>query len=611
MIISGIGKRPFEIVEHQVIKPSVLLRKLADFGYEKVSQISRRGEFRFLGDALDIFPFKGAEAFRIEFFGNKIERIYSILIEQNSEGDIGKKISKTFFERIQAGDYLVHLDHGIGRFCEMRIIGNEKYFYLEYAKGDKLFVPESAAKKLTPYIGFGIPKISSLKGNGWLSIKRKVSEETVMLARTLLDLYAKRALAKRDPFIYDKFLDKEFAKRFNYQLTKEQLSAIEDIKRDLESSIPMDRLICGDVGFGKTEVALRAAFWVIGADKQVVLITPTTILADQHYRYIESRFKPFGISVSLISRASQKGINAKEDNSPSFSADILVGTHKLLYTLQRIKRMSLVIIDEEQKFGVKQKERFKELRANADILSLSATPIPRTFQLALAGLRDISLISTPLPGKEPIITTIHPFNPCIMREAIREELKRNGQIYYLVPRIKDIPFANELIKKFFPSLSIGIAHGRLKENELLFTLQKFREKKYDLLIATTIIENGLDLENVNTLIAQDAQKLGLSQAHQIRGRVGRRSVQASAYFFYNPRRITPEGKKRLLFLARFGGLGKNYEIAMKDLEIRGTGSILGKEQSGNIRAIGLHLYNEILREAVNALRVKRASQENR
>lgn len=596
MVISGIGKRPFELIEHQVIKPSVLLRQLADFGYEKVSQISGEGEFRFLGDTLDIFPFKGKEAFRIEFFGNEIEGINSLFLEDNTEGAVGEKISKTFLEKIQPGDYLVHLDHGIGRFRQMRIIGEEKYFYLEYAKGDKLFVPFSAVKKLTPYVGFGVPKITSLKGNAWFSAKRKVSEETAKLARTLLNLYAKRILAKREAFVCDVFLDREFERQFPYPLTSDQLSAIEDIGKDLEKNIPMDRLICGDVGFGKTEVALRAAFWVISAGKQVVLLTPTTILADQHYRYIKNRFAPFGISVSLVSRAS------KEDTASSFAADMIIGTHKLLYFLQWIMRMSFIIIDEEQRFGVKQKERFKELRANVDILSLSATPIPRTFQLALAGLRDISTIFLPPPGKEPIVTKVYAFNPHLIYDAIKEELERNGQIYYLVPRIKDIPFAEKLIKKFFPPLLIGVAHGRLGERELLSTIHKFRDKKYNLLIATTIIENGLDLEHVNTLIVQDAQKLGLSQAHQIRGRVGRRSVRAKAYFFYNPKCITPEARQRLSFLARFQGLGENYEIAMKDLEMRGTGSILGKEQSGNIRAIGLHLYNEMLREAVNQLK---------
>lgn len=596
--ISGIGKRPFTLVKDQMIKPALLLRKLADFGYEKVQKISKPGEFRFLGDTLDIYPFLGREAFRIEFFGNEIEEIKKLDLGQKEsfETRLEQKIYRTFLEKVEPGDYLVHLDHGIGRFGEMRVIENEPYFLLEYAGGDKLFVPLKARKKLIPYIGFGIPRLNHLKGAGWEHTKRRVKEQAQKLARELLFLYAKRVLAKRLPYSEDTLQEKELEKRSDFTLTPDQQKAVNDIKTDLARELPMDRLICGDVGFGKTEVALHAALEVITSSKQVLFLTPTTILADQHYHYIKRRFIPFGISVSLLSRMI-KGHGDRD-------ADIIVGTHRVFSSLPQLSRLGLVIIDEEQRFGVKQKEKFKEFRSSIDILSLSATPIPRTFQLALAGLRDISNILTPLPGKEAIGTTVAPFDEKLVEKAGRLELARQGQIYYLVPRIKDIERAQALLKSLFPGAKIAVAHGRLPERTLLRTIHDFRDKKYDILIATTIIENGLDLEKVNTLIVQDAQKLGLAQAHQIRGRVGRRSIKAEAYFFYNPRAITEEGKKRLSILQRFSGLGENYELALKDLEIRGAGNILGKEQSGNINAVGLHLYNEMVKEAVKQLKFK-------
>ncbi|MBI3335923.1 MAG: DEAD/DEAH box helicase [Candidatus Portnoybacteria bacterium] len=542
--ISGLGKRPFTLVRDQMIKPALLLRKLADFGYVKVQKLSKPGEFRFLGDTLDIRPFLSGKAFRIEFFGNEIEEITPLSPISSDSGLFEKrveaKIAKTFLEKVQPGDYLVHLDHGIGRFKETRVIEGDSYFLLEYAGGDRLFVPFKARKKLIPYIGFGLPRLNHLKGAGWEHTKRRVKEQAQKLARELLFLYAKRALAKRLPYREDTLKEKELEKRSDFMLTPDQQKAIEDIKTDLVKALPMDRLICGDVGFGKTEVALHAALEVIENGRQVIFLTPTTILADQHYHYIKKRFIPFGINISLLSRMTK--------GHQDINADLIVGTHRIFSSLPQFNRLGLVIIDEEQRFGVRQKERFKELRSSIDILSLSATPIPRTFQLALAGLRDISNILTPLPGKEAIGTTVSPFDERLIKRAGEEELVRQGQIYYLVPRIKDIERAKALLESLFPGAKIAIAHGRLAENILLRTIHDFRDKRYDILIATTIIENGLDLESVNTLIVQDAQKLGLAQAHQIRGRVGRRSIKAEAYFLYNPRAITAEGKKRLSLL---------------------------------------------------------------
>lgn len=595
--ISGLGKRPLTIVPHQAYKPSHLLRDLADFGYAKVQRLEKPGEFRYLGDVLDIFPFGSQRAFRLEFWGNEIEDIKELdliplsSLEQRIEG----KLRRSFLEKIARGDYVVHADHGIGRFVRKQSIGKEVYIVLAYARGDTLFVPEKT-NKITPYIGFGKPHVHGLNTLSWVSTKRRVNDAAFKLARELLELYAKRSLASRAPFSFDDELREMFAKSAGFVLTPDQQAAVEDILRDLASPKPMDRLICGDVGFGKTEVALQSALHVVAAGKQVVLLTPTTILADQHFHYIVTRLKFFGMSTCLVSRVQ------KETTDGPYETDFIVGTHKILFRLERVPRLGMVIVDEEQKFGVRQKERFKTLRTNIDILSLSATPIPRTFQLALAGLRDISHIVSPLPGKEPIETFIFPFDERKVKEAIVEELNRSGQVYYLVPRIRDIGRVEEMLKGLFADdLTFEVAHGRLAEEQLLNAIHRFRQKAFSLLIATTIIENGLDLENVNTLIVQDAQKLGLAQAHQIRGRVGRRFANAKAYFFYNKRVITPEGKKRLRTLRQFQGLGENYEIALKDLEIRGAGSILGKEQSGNIQAVGLHLYSEMLKEAVKTL----------
>lgn len=592
--VPGIGKRPFTLDKDQVIKPAILLRRLADFGYEKVQRLNKPGEFRSLGDVVDIFPLLTDEPIRIEFWGNQIEAIAPLgkdITPDSFEERLSQRLQKSFLATLEAGDYVVHIDHGIGRFREMRTIDHEEYFLLDYAQGDKLFVPKSAIKKLSPYIGFGIPKLHRLKESNWLATRRKVSEEAQKFARELLQLYAKRTISKRSPYDSAIAYREEFNRQFPFELTPDQTQAIEDIRHDLAKDIPMDRLICGDVGFGKTEVAIRAAFEVISTGKQVILLTPTTILADQHFHFMKSRFEPFDVKVALVSRMAQ-------DKEHPVEADLLVGTHKLFGLLEKLPRLGLVIIDEEQKFGVKQKERFKTLRASIDVLSLSATPIPRTFQLVLAGMRDISNIITPLPGKEPILTYIYPFDEKRILKAGKAELDRSGQFYYLVPRIHAIPRAQQMLAELFPQARIAVAHGRLPEQKLLATIHEFRKKKYDILIATTIIENGLDLENVNTLIVQDAQKLGLAQAHQIRGRIGRRQAQAQAYFFYSKRSITQDGKKRLKMLRRFQGLGENYELALKDLEIRGAGNILGKEQSGNIRAVGLHLYSEMLKEAV-------------
>jgi len=401
----------------------------------------------------------------------------------------------------------------------------------------------------------------------------------------------------------DDEIDFRIASSFRYEETPDQIEAIEEIKKDLEKEKPMDRLLCGDVGFGKTEVALRAMIKVVKSEYQAAMICPTTILANQHFQNFKQRLKNLPIKVAMLSRLQSKK-EQKEiiQKLGTGEIDIVVGTHRLLSKDVSFKNLGLLIIDDEQRFGVRQKEKLKKMRASLDILSLSATPIPRTLYLSLSSLRNISLIQTPPVGRLPIKTFILPFKEKLIKEAIENEIKRGGQVYYLHNRVETIKGAKLLLEKLVPAAKIGIAHGRLKERELVKVMEDFQNKKIDVLVATTIIENGLDLPNVNTLIVADATRLGISQAYQIRGRIGRSHIQAFSYFLYGSH-LTGKTKMRLDALKEAEELGSGYKIALKDLEIRGAGNILGKEQSGNINKVGLNLYCQILSEAVDKLRI--------
>jgi transcription-repair coupling factor (superfamily II helicase) len=584
---------------------SFLLRKLDEMGYEKVWQVSQIGEFSQRGGIVDVFPINLNFAMRIEFLGNKIESIFRLPIEvkdEKKEKEILKKklkSQKTFSDLrgLKPGDYLVHLDHGIGIYKGQGTINKEQYYVLEYAQGDKLYVPFGLERKLSRYIGFSEPKISRLGTLTWIKTKKKVKEAAEKFAKELLKIYAKREIVIRPPYQKSEMV-KYLKETFPFEETPDQERAIEDIEKDLEKERPMDRLICGDVGFGKTEVALRAMVRVVESGYQAAMLCPTTILANQHYQNFKKRLKNLPIEIGILTR-----IQTKKEQKETIKKlkeekiDILVGTHRILSSDVEFKKLGLLVIDDEHKFGVRQKEKLKKLRAELDVLSLSATPIPRTLYLSLSGLREISLIQTPPAGRLPTKTFILPFSEKVIKEAIEKELKRGGQVYYLHNRIENINSVKNFLENLLPNVKFGIAHGKLNEKELVKVMVDFQNKRIDVLVATTIIEAGLDLPNVNTLIVTDSTRFGLSQAYQIRGRIGRSNVRAFAYFLY-PQKLTPLAKERLRVLKEEEVLGSGYKIALKDLELRGAGNILGKEQSGNVNRVGLNLYCQMLAEAI-------------
>ncbi len=605
---------------------SQFLRKLDEMGYEKVLKIEELGEFSQRGGVIDVFPINSNCAIRLDFFGNKIENIERLPIEISEEKEAKEILIKKLKRQkiysqlgtLKSGDYLVHLDHGVGIFKQKvveRFVEEKKnYYQLEYAAGDKLYVPEGLERKLSHYIGFSEPKISRLGSQVWQRTKRKIKEGVEKLAKELLEIYAKREIAFRPPYSSENEIDLKLASDFKYEETPDQIQAIEDINKDLEKNQPMDRLLCGDVGFGKTEVALRAAMKAVNSGYQVALLSPTTILANQHFQNFKERLKALPVKVAILSRLqSKKEQKQIIENLKSGRIDIIIGTHRILSNDIEFQKLGLLIIDDEQRFGVKQKEKLKKVRTELDILSLSATPIPRTLYLSLSGLRSVSLIQTPPFGRLPIKTFVLPWSEKIIKKSIEEEIKRKGQVYYLHNRIETIETVKNLIENLVPKAKIGIAHGRLSEKELVKVMTDFQKQKVDVLVATTIIENGLDFPNVNTLIVADGTRLGLSEAYQIRGRVGRSNIQAYAYFFYPSRlsekvypvrnkRFSNRARMRLEALKESEALGSGYKIALRDLEIRGAGNILGKEQSGNINKVGLNLYCQILSEAIEKIK---------
>ena len=591
----------------QIFNFSEFLRRLDEMGYEKVWQVSEIGEFSQRGGIIDVFPINFNFAIRIEFFGNKIEEILKLPVEikdEKKEKEILKKKLKSQrifsdLKGIKEGDYLVHLDHGVGVYNGQRTISSQQYYEILYTQGDRLYVPSGLERKLSRYIGFSAPKVSRLGTLTWQRTKRKVKEEVEKMARELLEIYAKREIAKRKFYLLKSEIDLILKNTFPFEETPDQFEAMRDVENDLEKNEkPMDRIICGDVGFGKTEIALRAMIKAIDSGLQTAMICPTTILANQHYQNFKKRLKNLPIEIAMISRLQSKREQEKIiEKLKEGKIDILVGTHRVLSKDVMFKNLGLLVIDDEHRFGVEQKEKLKKLKTSIDILSLSATPIPRTLYMTLSSLRNISLIQTPPEGRLPVKTFIGKFSKEKIREAIENEIRRGGQIYFLHNRIETLKRVKDFLEKLIPNAKIEVAHGRLKEKELVRVMENFQSKKIDVLLATTIIEAGLDFPNVNTLIVDDATKLGLSEAYQIRGRIGRSFLQAFAYFFY-PSRLTGKARLRLKALKEAEELGSGYKIALKDLEIRGAGNILGKEQSGNINAVGLNLYCQILSEAV-------------
>ena len=511
--------------------------------------------------------------------------------------------------KLQPGDYVVHRNHGVGKFIKLESLSFNgeirEYLVLQYADG-LLRVAADQVNSLSRFrgVGEGKPELNKMTGKAWERTKGKVRKAIQKVAYDLLQLYAQRAQQEGFAFPLDTPWQEEMEDSFPYQPTTDQLKAIQDVKRDMEDLRPMDRLVCGDVGFGKTEVAIRAIFKAVTAGKQVALLAPTTILTQQHYHTLKERFAPYPIQVGLLNRF--RSASERQDIQKRLATgelDVVVGTHQLLGKGVQLKDLGLLVVDEEQRFGVNQKEKIKSLRTQVDVLTLSATPIPRTLYMALSGVREMSLITTPPPSRRPIKTHLAPYDPEMVRTAIRQELDRGGQIFYVVPRVEGIEEIAGRVREMVPGVRLAIAHGQMQEGELEATMLTFNNGDADLLMCTTIIESGLDIPRVNTILIEDAQKFGLSQLYQLRGRVGRAGIQAHAWLFYPKQsQLTEPARQRLRAIQEFAHLGSGYQLAMRDMEIRGVGNLLGAEQSGQMDAIGFDLYMEMLEDAIKEIR---------
>lgn len=512
------------------------------------------------------------------------------------------------FRDLNPGDFIVHQHHGIGRFSGLvhrDIAGAERdYLLVEFAGDDKLYVPTDQLASLARYTGGESPRLSKLGGTDWSETRSRVRKEVAIVADQVVALHRKRAEAQGYSFSLDTPWQTEFEAAFPYEETPDQLTAISDVKADMQTNQPMDRLIFGDVGFGKTEVAIRAMFKAVQDGKQVVMLVPTTLLAQQHFANFEERFAPYPVRVEMLSRfltpkQQRDVVNGIGDGS----VDIVVGTHRLLSKDIEFSALGLVVIDEEQRFGVAAKDRLRELRASVDVLTLTATPIPRTLEMALTGIRDVSSIRTAPQDRHPILTYVGPYDERAVGAAIRREMLREGQVYYVHNRVQSIDHAVAKLRELVPDATFAVAHGQMSEGQLEQIMYDFWNGEYDVLVATTIIESGLDLPSVNTLIVERADRLGLAQLYQLRGRVGRANQRAYAYLFHpEDDRLTDTAYRRLEAIGQFSDLGSGFELAMRDLEIRGAGSILSETQSGHIAAVGFDLYTELVADAVNKLK---------
>ncbi|MCC5913532.1 MAG: transcription-repair coupling factor [Balneolaceae bacterium] len=511
---------------------------------------------------------------------------------------------------LNIGDYVVHVDYGIARFAGFKKIevrnATQEAAVLRYKDDSILYVNVSSLHKIQKYSGKEgkEPRITKLGSGEWARKKASTKKKVKDIARELIQLYAKRKAQKAFEFDTDNSWQTEMEARFEYEETPDQMEAIQSVKTDMESQQPMDRLVCGDVGFGKTEVAVRAAFKAVMNQKQVAVLVPTTILADQHYKTFKERMKDYPVEVEAISRfrtaAEQKEIIKKLEKG---QIDILIGTHRIVSKDVKFKDLGLMVIDEEQRFGVQVKEKLKEFRASVDVLTLTATPIPRTLQFSLMGARDLSIINTPPPNRQPVYTEIHSFDESLIRDAIEEEVSRGGQVFFINNRVKNIEEVAGMIRDLVPDIRVRFAHGQMPPSRLEKIISDFYTHKFDVLISTNIVENGIDIANANTIIINNANHFGLSELHQLRGRVGRSNRKAFCYLITPPvQNLSPDARKRLTALEEFSDLGSGFNIAMRDLDIRGAGDILGAEQSGFISDIGFELYTKILDDAVRELK---------
>ncbi|MFQ5808287.1 MAG: transcription-repair coupling factor, partial [Armatimonadota bacterium] len=526
-------------------------------------------------------------------------------------------ITVTSLSELTPGCHVVHVNHGVGIYrglVRQTILDVERdYLKIQYAGEDRLYVPVAQIDRVQKYIGSdgNPPTIHSLRGSQWQRQKRRVRRSARLLAKELLDLYASRQQAKGHAFSEDSPWLTEMEQGFKYEETPDQWRAIEDVKADMQRSIPTDRLVCGDVGYGKTEVAVRAAFKAVLEGKQVAVLVPTTVLAQQHYHTFCERLGAYPVNIEMLSRfrtraAAQKvvaGLGAG-------TVDIVIGTHRLLQSDIGFRDLGLIVVDEEQRFGVRDKERLKQLKMNVDVITLTATPIPRTLHMSLSGIRDMSIINDPPAGRLPIITYAREHDDDVVKDAIVREIERGGQVYYVHNRVQSIKHVAGHLQRLLPSARIAIGHGQLPEDQLEQVMLEFYAGEYDVLLCTTIIESGLDIPNVNTIIIENAQNMGLAQLYQLRGRTGRSNRQAYAYLMYRyPERLTDEAEQRLQAIQEFAELGSGFKIALRDLEIRGSGNVLGPEQHGHMAAVGFDLYCRMLEEAIKSLRGEHVSEQ--
>ena len=533
--------------------------------------------------------------------------------EERRTGDKRPGVAKAFLSDLRdlkVGDLVVHVDHGIGEFVGLKQLGvsgsnrPQEFLELRYHDDAKLFVPVERLDLIQKYTGGSRPALDRLGGTTWEKAKSRVKKAMRDMAEELLRLYAQRKAVVGFAFAPDTHWQEEFEDAFPYDLTTDQATSIADIKRDMESSTPMDRLLCGDVGYGKTEVAMRAAFKAVMDGKQVAVLAPTTVLAFQHQKTLTERFSGFPVSIDMVSRfRTRQEIKEALDKAAEGKLDILVGTHRLLSKDVTFKDLGLLIVDEEQRFGVTHKERIKQMRKKVDVLTLTATPIPRTLNMSLVGIRDMSVIETPPKDRLSIQTNVVKFDAAVIERAVRNELARGGQVYFVHNRVESIFSIGGLLQRLVPEARIGIGHGQMGEEELERAMLGFVERKFDVLLATTIVENGLDIPNANTIIINRADRYGLAQLYQLRGRVGRSDRPAYAYLLTPPQEsLSPVARKRLAAIKEFSDLGSGFRVAALDLEIRGAGNLLGGEQSGHIDAVGFDMYMKLLEESVRELK---------
>ena len=615
-----------------------LAKDLVEYGYAASRRVAEEGDFSRLGDTITIYPLTFEYPLRLELLQNKVERIrsvdpityepvqdHTVAIILPIKGIAKKRLRRKEFAPeaagespidnfvdIEAGDYVVHTDHGIGRYVGLeKIKVGTKYaehLAIEYADGERLLVPFGDIDKVQKYFGFEMkmPRLHKLGAKLWKAAKERAKKGVYRVAIELLELQAKRSTVRGFAFSSDTEWQKEIEKQFPYKETPDQLRAAIDVKKDMEAAKPMDRLLCGDVGYGKTEVALRAAFKAVADNKQVAILVPTTILAEQYYNTFRNRMSAFPVAVEMLSRfRTDQEQSAIVEGIAKGTVDIIIGTHRLLSGDIKFKDLGLVIIDEEQRFGVKHKEYLKGLRVNTDVLTLTATPIPRTLYLALMGGRDISVINTPPSERLPVETIVTYYDEALIRQAFLKEKDRGGQIFFVHNRIAGIEKLAKDLAKLVPEVNIVVAHGRMPERALEDTMVRFIKGKIDCLLSTTIIESGIDIPNANTIIINRADAFGLSELYQLRGRVGRFTRAAHAYLLI-PKNfvLSSESQKRLHAIKKFHDLGSGFKLAMEDLQIRGAGNLLGLEQHGYINSVGFDMYCRLLKTAIDSSRTK-------